>query len=177
MELHDERKGNFTEAEEQLVVFKLGEEYYGVNIEAVNTIIRMPDITSVPHTETYVKGVINLRGVIVPVIDLRRRFGLDESDATKATRVVVVENSGTLVGMVVDAVTETLRLPEANIEPLSDVVLSVDSRYLRGVGKDGDRLIILLTLNQVLEQGEAESLTALVDSERTGAPALVGAGV
>lgn len=160
----NEHKSNFGEAEEQLVIFKLGEEYYGVNIEAVNTIIRMPDITAVPHTADYIKGVINLRGAIVPVIDLRRRFGLGMSEATKATRVVVVENASTLVGMVVDAVSETLRLPAANIEPLSSLVISVDSRYLRGVGKDGDRLIILLSLDKVLEQQESNNLTAMVNT-------------
>lgn len=149
--------------EEQLVVFTLGDESYGVSIEAVNTIIRLPDITYVPNTAQYIKGVINLRGVIVPVIDLRTRFNLQETASTKATRVVVVENSEMLVGMIVDAVTETLRLPLTNVEPLSPLVLSVDSRYLRGVGKLEDRLIILLSLDQVLRQDDARELSAIVE--------------
>ncbi|HEX2950529.1 MAG TPA: chemotaxis protein CheW [Armatimonadota bacterium] len=153
------------DSEEQLVVFTLGDEAYGVNIEAVNTIIRLPDITCVPHTPSYVRGVMNLRGVIVPVIDLRLRFGLPVTEATKATRVVVVEQGGLLVGMVVDAVTETLRLPAASIEALSPLVISVDSRYLRGVGKIEDRLIILLALDKVIEDKEAEQLTTTVDDQ------------
>lgn len=153
-----------SEVEEQLVVFTLAAESYGVKIEAVNTIIRLPEITSVPHTANYVHGVINLRGVIVPVICLRTRFGLPAATANKETRVVVVENEGMLVGMIVDAVTETLRLPVSQIEPLSPLVVSVDSRYLRGVGKVGERLIILLNLDKVLRQDEVEALEASVNA-------------
>ena len=151
------------DGEEQLVVFTLGEESYGVSIEAVNTIIRLPDITCVPHTVHYIKGVINLRGVIVPVIDLRKRFDLQETASTKATRVVVVENDAMLVGMIVDAVTETLRLPIAQIEPLSSLVLSVDSRYLRGVGKLDERLIILLALDKILQREDTLDLGAVME--------------
>jgi purine-binding chemotaxis protein CheW len=151
-----------SDAEEQLVIFSLGDESYGVCIEAVNTIIRLPDITCVPHAANYIKGVINLRGVIVPVIDLRIRFELSTLEETKATRVVVVEDNGILVGMIVDAVTETLRLPSANIEPLSPIVASIDSHYIRGVGKLGDRLIILLSLDKVLQKGDSEVLESLM---------------
>ncbi|MHB9130776.1 MAG: chemotaxis protein CheW [Armatimonadota bacterium] len=159
-----ERNVVSTDTEEQLVIFTLGEEAYGVSIEAVNTIIRLPDITAVPHAPVYVEGVINLRGLIVPVINLRTRFGLPTTEATKATRVVVVENDGMQVGMVVDAVTETMSLPVANIEPLSPLVLSVDSRYLRGVGKQDERLIILLALDKVLSQHDAEALQSVIES-------------
>ncbi len=144
--------------EEQLVVFRLGDESYGVSIEVVNTIIRLPDITAVPHAATHVTGVINLRGVIVPVVDLRRRFGLPAIEATKASRIVVVENDGSLIGMIVDMVSETMRLPVDQIEPLSPLVQSVDAHYLRGVGKIDERLIILLALEQVLAQGEIDQL-------------------
>jgi purine-binding chemotaxis protein CheW len=143
---------------EQLVVFTLGEESYGVSIAVVNTIIRLPEITCVPHTAPYVKGVINLRGVIVPVIDLRVRFGLPSVEAQKATRVIVVEHDAVMVGMIVDAVAETLRLPVANIEPLSPLVQSIDAQYLRGVGKLDDRLIILLALDKVLQHEDVEAL-------------------
>ncbi len=157
-----------TDPEEQLVVFTLGEESYGVDIEVVNTIIRLPDITHVPQTPAFVEGVINLRGAIVPVIDLRRRFELPVTDATKSTRVVVVEQQGMLVGMIVDAVTETLRLPAENIEPLSALVVSIDTQYLRGVGKLGDRLIILLSLDRILtieEQGILQTMGAAAGSK------------
>jgi purine-binding chemotaxis protein CheW len=160
MEIADVRRET-TDAEEQIVVFSLGMEFYGVSIEAVNTIIRMPEITYVPHTLPYVRGVMNLRGTIVPVICTRKRFGMNEAEVTKATRVVVVENEGVLVGMVVDAVIETLRLPLANIEPLSSLVISMDARYLRGVGKAGDRLIILLAMDKVLEKEDVQAIAAL----------------
>lgn len=155
------QRQNIDADEEQLVVFRLGDESYGVSIEVVNTIIRLPEITVVPHAASHVAGVINLRGVIVPVVDLRRRFGLASSEATKATRIVVVENDGALIGMIVDMVSETMRLPVDQIEPLSPLVQSVDAHYLRGVGKVGDRLIILLALEQVLAQGEIEQLHSL----------------
>jgi purine-binding chemotaxis protein CheW len=153
------------DVEEQLVVFTLGNELYGVNIEAVNTIIRIPEITQVPHTPDYVDGVMNLRGVIVPVIDLRRRFTLPTTETTKASRIIVVEEQGMLVGMVVDTVVETRRLPSSCIEPLSPLVISVDSRYLRGVGKVDDRLIILLALDRVLGETEKAELESAVPAQ------------
>ncbi len=158
-----------SEAEEQLVIFTLAEESYGVSIAAVNTIIRLPEITQVPHTATYVRGVINLRGVIVPVIDVRVRFGLPAAVAAKATRIMVVEHQNMLIGMIVDTVSETLRLPMAAIEPLSPLITSTDARYLRGVGKLEDRLIILLALDQVLKYEDAVALHLLDDA---GAPAV-----
>ncbi|MFQ3549261.1 MAG: chemotaxis protein CheW [Armatimonadota bacterium] len=135
---------------EQLVVFQLANEQYGVNIGAVNTIIRMQEVTEVPRTPDYVEGVINLRGTVIPVIDIRKRFGLEVGEVTKATRIVVVEVGDQLIGMIVDAVLETLRLSLDAIEPPSNVVVSVDSQYVRGVGKQDDRLIILLELGNVV---------------------------
>lgn len=156
------------EQEEQLVVFTLNDESYGVNIEDVNTIIRPPELTFVPHAPAYIKGVINLRGFIVPVISLRVRFGLPDSGTTKATRVVVVEHEGMLIGMEVDAVTETLHLACVNIEPLSPIVLSVDAEYLRGVGKYQDRLLILLDLPRVLRPEDTAAINALTVTANAG---------
>lgn len=143
---------------EQLVVFRLANEFYGVNISAVNTIIRMQEITDIPQTPDFVEGVINLRGSIIPVIDLRKRFGLAVEETTKASRIVVVEGAGQMIGMVVDAVAETLRLPADAIEPPSPVIASVDAEYLRGVGKQDDRLVILLDLEKVLTSRELDSM-------------------
>jgi purine-binding chemotaxis protein CheW len=150
--------------EEQLVIFTLGAESYGVSIEAVNTIIRFPTITRVPNSAMAILGVINLRGRIIPVVDLRTRFGLQATEASKATRVVVVEHQDLLVGLLVDAVTETLRLSTSAIEPLSSLVVSVDARYLRGVGKVKDRLIILLDLCAILKPDEIAELVSLTHS-------------
>lgn len=146
---------------EQLVVFELANEHYGVDISAVNTIIRMQEITEVPRTPRFVEGVINLRGSIIPVIDLRKRFGLPAGETTKASRIVVVEAASQMIGMIVDAVAETLRLPCDAIEPPSPVVVSVDSEYLRGIGKQNDRLVILLDLDKVLSAKETESLAGI----------------
>ncbi len=153
---------NFSSDEsEQLVVFQLANEYYGVDIGAVNTIIRMQEVTEVPRTPDFVEGVINLRGSIIPVIDLRKRFGLPVGETTKATRIVVVEANSAMIGMIVDAVAETLRLPSDAIEPPSSVVASVDSDYLRGIGKLQDRLVILLDLDKILSTSEQKSLNKM----------------
>jgi purine-binding chemotaxis protein CheW len=147
--------------EEQLVVFELAHESYGVDIGAVNTIIRMQEITEIPRSPDFVEGVINLRGSIIPVIDLRKRFSLPMTEQTKASRIVVVESCGQLIGMVVDAVTETLRLQQDAIEPPSPIVTSVDSEYVRGVGKLENRLVILLDLDKVLTSKEIDALRAV----------------
>jgi len=144
---------------EQLVVFQLANEYYGVDIGAVSTIIRMQDLTAVPQTPHYVEGVINLRGSIIPVIDLRKRFQLAQEPTTKSSRIVVVEANGAMVGMIVDAVAETLRISTDNIEPPSCVIASVESEYLRGIAKQGDRLVILLDINLVMGAHDLDILT------------------
>ncbi|MGB9661446.1 MAG: chemotaxis protein CheW [Moorellaceae bacterium] len=143
---------------EQLVVFQLAGETYGVDIAHVHEIIRLQPITQVPRTPSFVEGVINLRGRIIPVIDLHKRFGLPLAEATNNTRIMVVEVNGITVGMIVDAVLEVLRLPEENIEPPPPIIKGVDVAYLRGVGKWEDRLIILLDLDRVLRESEQEQL-------------------
>lgn len=145
--------------DEQLIVFELASECYGVEISAVNTIIRMQEITEIPRSPEFVEGVINLRGSIIPVIDLRKRFALPATEPTKASRIVVVESCGLLIGVVVDAVTETLRLPNESIEPPSPIVTSVDSEYVRGVGKLDGRLVILLGLDKVLSGKEMTAVS------------------
>ncbi|MBO8167949.1 MAG: chemotaxis protein CheW [Thermoanaerobacteraceae bacterium] len=153
--MQEEKK---TVIEEQLVVFQLSGETYGIEIANVHEIIRMQDITDIPRTPDFVEGVINLRGRIIPVIDLRKRFDLEVSEYTQASRIIVVEVEGVTVGMIVDSVSEVLRLPTNNIEPPPAMVSSVDAAYLRGVGKLDEQLIILLNLNKVLEKDEKEQL-------------------
>jgi purine-binding chemotaxis protein CheW len=158
--MSNERQTVSVSEEEQLVVFELASESYGVDIGAVNTIIRMQSITEIPRSPDFVEGVINLRGSIIPVIDLRKRFGLAVGEATKASRIVVVEASGQMIGMIVDAVAETLRLSQDSIEPPSPIVTSLDSDYVRGVGKLESRLVILLDLDKVLSTKETDALRA-----------------
>jgi len=146
---------NTTAVEErQLVVFDLANEAYGVDINAVDGIIRMQVITKVPMTLDFVEGVINLRGEVIPVVDMRKRFGLQVTEETKDSRIVVVDISGHKVGMVVDAVTEVLRITADSIEPPSSVITTADSSCLMGIAKVEDRLIILLDLDQVFTETE-----------------------
>lgn len=143
------------QAERQLVVFDLASEAYGVDIGAVREIIRTQTITRMPRTPDYVVGVINLRGKVTPVVDLRKRFGLDEVEEGLAKRIIVVDTGERSMGFVVDAVSEVLRIPSASVEPPSSVVMGVDSDYMVGIVKLPDRLISLLDLDRVLEASEA----------------------
>ena len=144
--------------EQQLVVFDLSSEAYGVDIGAVREIIRLQDITKVPRTPEFVEGVINLRGKVIPVVDLRKRFGLPTEEESKENRIVVVDIGAQDIGVVVDAVTEVLRIPTESVEPPASVITTSDSEYLLGIAKLDSRLIILLDLEQVLTEAEQESL-------------------
>jgi purine-binding chemotaxis protein CheW len=145
--------------EQQFVVFDLAGEHYGVNIAAVEGIIKLQAITAVPHAPTFVEGVTNHRGKVLPVVDLRRRFGLPRVPPTKDTRIVVVEMGGATVGLVVDGVSEVLRVDPASIEPPSPMVASAETTFIRGIAKLGQQLVILLDLAHVLsEQDQARLL-------------------
>ena len=151
--------------EQQLVVFDLASESYGVHIGAVQSIIKMQPITVVPRAPASVEGVINLRGTVLPVIDLRVRFGLTADEATKDTRIVVVEIDGTEVGMVVDGVSEVLMVSDEEIEPPSPIVTTVDSAFITGIAKVDSRLIILLDLTRVLSAEEEADLQVLQQAQ------------
>jgi len=137
-------------AERQLVVFRLAQDVYGFDIQAVREIIRMQEITRVPNAPEQIEGVINLRGRICPIMDLRKRFDVAISEATAESRIVVVEIAGEDVGVIVDAVTEVLRVPGDRIQPPSSVVTTADTRVVEGIVNLGDRLIILVDLNTLL---------------------------
>jgi len=144
--------------EQQLVVFDLSSEAYGVDIGAVREIIRLQDITKVPRTPEFVEGVINLRGKVIPVVDLRKRFGLPAEEESKENRIVVVDIGAQDIGVVVDAVTEVLRIATESVEPPASVITTADSEYLLGIAKLDSRLIILLDLERVLTETEHSSL-------------------
>src|SRR5438132_7750146 len=146
--------------EQQLVGFQLGAELYGVEISRVHEIIRLQAVTRVPRTPTFVEGVINLRGKVIPVVDLRRRFGLPTAEHTRASRIVVVEIGDQVVGIIVDGVSEVLRVSSGTIEPPSPVVAGVDSEYIHGIAKLPERLVILLDLDRVLARDERRALEA-----------------
>ncbi|MCA9733279.1 MAG: purine-binding chemotaxis protein CheW [Deferribacteres bacterium] len=150
----DKKSTNSAEDILQLVSFKLGEEEFGVDILAVQEIIRMIEITRVPNSPHFVEGVINLRGKVLPVVNLRKRLGLPVTEYSKSTRIIVIELDKKTVGFIVDSVSEVLRIPTAVTEPPPQMVGRVDSEYITAVGKLDDRLVILLDLNRVLSNEE-----------------------
>ncbi|MCT4533845.1 chemotaxis protein CheW [Halodesulfovibrio sp.] len=142
----------------QLVTFSIGEEEFGVDILKVQEIIRTMEITKVPKAPDFVEGVINLRGKVIPIIDLRRRFGLSSKEHDKHTRIIVIEINNMIVGFVVDSVSEVLRIPASTVEPPPAVVAGMESEYISGVGKLQDRLLILLDLDRLLSNEDLDVL-------------------
>ncbi|MEW6051588.1 MAG: chemotaxis protein CheW [Candidatus Zixiibacteriota bacterium] len=143
----------------QLVSFNIGSEEFGVDILKVQEINRMVEITRVPQAPEYVEGVINLRGRVIPIIDLRKRFNLQQKEYDKSTRIVVVDINGTIMGMIVDAVSEVLRLPASTIEVPPGIVTGVNADYIKGVAKLDDRLLIFLDLSRVIDARELASMS------------------
>lgn len=142
----------------QVVSFRLGGEEYGVDISQVQEIIRMVEVTKVPRAPHFMEGVINLRGQLIPIIDLRTRFGMSRIPPTKSTRIVVTEIGNKRVGIVVDAVSEVLNIPIENVEDAPEMVAGVGTEYIQGVGKLGERLIIMLDLTMVISTEEKQQL-------------------
>lgn len=138
----------------QIVGLRIGRETYGVPIALVREIVRVPEITAVPNAQNYVEGVINLRGKIISVVDLRKRFGETNVENNRKNRIVVVELENRTVGLIVNAASEVLRIPSSDIDPPSSVFLNGEVDYVIGVGKLKNRLVILLDLNKVLSSSE-----------------------
>jgi purine-binding chemotaxis protein CheW len=138
----------------QYVVFKLGREEYGIDIIKVTTIEKVMPIARVPKTPAYIKGVINLRGEIIPIIDLRTRFNLPEIEATEDTRIIIVKIDEISVGFVVDAVDEVMQLTENSVESLSSFSNDLSMDYILGVGKIDNRIVTLLNLEILIKMVE-----------------------
>ncbi len=134
----------------QLVSFKIGSEEYGIDILKVQEINRMPEITKVPQAPHYVDGVINLRGKVIPIINTRRKFSLEEKEHDKDTRIVVVDINGEVIGLIVDSVNEVLRIPSSIVEPPPNVTIDSGADYITGVARLEDRLLILLDLGKLV---------------------------
>jgi len=134
----------------QLVSFKVGDEEFGVDILKVQEINRMIEITQVPDSPPDVEGVVNLRGKVIPVVDLRKRFGLTSREQTIHTRIIVVELTNQTVGFIVDEVKEVLRIPSSVMEPPPDLAVGKNADYIVGIGKLDNRLLTLLDLEKVM---------------------------
>jgi purine-binding chemotaxis protein CheW len=143
--------------EEQLVVFELAGELYGIDIHQVQTITQMQQIMIVPRAPHFVEGVMNMRGQILPVIDLRKRFGLPHDD-TKEGVIVVVELDKEQVGMIVDKVTDVRRISTETVEPPSTLVAGPDAEFLRAIARDEDQMIILLDLRRIFSSEEEAAI-------------------
>ncbi|MCJ0931185.1 chemotaxis protein CheW [Virgibacillus halodenitrificans] len=142
----------------KMIVFQLDNEEYAVSVQQVGLIERITPITRVPQTVDFVKGVINLRGVVTPIIDLRIRFGLSEAGFTDHSRIIIVNMDDKEVGLIVDAANDVVDIPEETIESAPEVIGTVDIDYIEGVAKLEERLIILLDLEKVLSAEEVNSL-------------------
>jgi purine-binding chemotaxis protein CheW len=153
-------KGTITQSEEilQLVSFTIGQEEFGLDIQRIQEINRMVEITRVPNAPDFVTGVINLRGKVIPIIDLRKRFGFPPKEHDKNTRIIVVELSGMVVGFVVDAVREVIRIPKSITEPPPSIVAGIGSEYITSVAKLENRLLIHLDLERILRDKEKQEL-------------------
>ena len=146
------------EKELQVVGFRIGEETFGVRIGTVREIVRVPEITTVPNAQETIEGVINLRGKIIPVVDLRKRFGQVQIVADKKNRILVVELDNKLVGLIVNSASEVLKIPPSEIESPGSVFADGESSYVTGVGKLKGRLIILLDISKLLHRSEFKKL-------------------
>jgi purine-binding chemotaxis protein CheW len=140
----------------QYLTFQLANRAYGVPIASVREINRMTEITPVPKTPVYLSGVMNLRGKIVPVVDLRIKLGLEVQGPTRSTCIVVIESEGRLMGVIVDAVSSVIELSAAQVEPAPELGESTRLRYVIGMGKYEDDLVILLDVAATLSQQEME---------------------
>lgn len=149
---------NNTTSERKVIVFQLKDEEFAVTVQQVGAIERMLPITRVPQTASFVKGVINLRGVVTPVIDLRDRFDIEEVDYSDQTRIIIIHIDDMEVGLIVDQANDVIDIPENIIEPAPEVVGTIDVDYIEGIAKLEDRLLLLLDLEQVLSVDEVNEI-------------------
>ncbi len=149
--------------EKQFVTFLIGEESYGVEVLKVQEIIGMTDITHVPNTATFMKGVINLRGSVVPVVDMRKRFKIEEREYDSSTVIIIVEVMKRLIGMVVDSVSDVLNIEVSKIQSTPNFTAKINADFVKGIGQVNDDLIIVLDVDKILSEEEIES----IDKEKT----------
>lgn len=146
----------------QLVSLMLADEEYGVEVLKVREIIRMPTITKMPNTPHYVEGVINLRGKVIPIISMRKRFGLMESENSSQTRIMVMDVAGTLTGFIVDAVSEVIRIHSSEIQPPPSMVVSggIGQEFITGVFNHAERLLIIMDVDRMFSDDERDSFAS-----------------
>jgi purine-binding chemotaxis protein CheW len=147
--------------EKKVIVFALGSEEYGIEVENVRTIERMQTMTRIPKSPDYIKGVINLRGLVIPIINLRSRFGLPETKYTDSTRIIIIAAGENEVGLIVDSANDVIDFDSDQIDNPPEIVGGIKAKYLQGIAKVGEsRLLILLNLQEVLNKSEIAPSTS-----------------
>ncbi len=146
----------------QLVSFMLADEEYGVEVLKVREIIRMPTITKMPNVPQHVEGIINLRGKVIPIISMRKRFGLMENDNNSHTRIIIMDVVGSMTGFIVDAVSEVIRIHSSEIQPPPTIVVSggIDQEFITGVFNHAERLLIIMDIDLMFSEDERESFVS-----------------
>ncbi len=140
----------------EYVIFQLAGEYYGISIHNVENIERQTEITRVPHTKPYIKGIMNLRGNVIPVMDLRVRFGLEEKEFDDEMRIIIVNYEDFQIGVIVDSSSETLQLSEERVDKAPNIKTTTNEEYVKDVGKHDDRIIMLLDIRKVFGMVEED---------------------
>lgn len=149
----------------QLVSFVLAGEEYGVEVLKVREIIRMPTITRMPNVPGHVEGIINLRGKVIPIISMRKHFGLMENDNNSQTRIIIMDVAGSLTGFIVDAVSEVIRIHSSEIQPPPSITVSggLDKEFITGVFNHAERLLVIMDIDRMLSEGEREAFQSLAN--------------
>jgi purine-binding chemotaxis protein CheW len=160
------------EESDQLISFGVESENYGVNIQSVKEVIKIREITKLPKAPSFVKGVINLRGDVIPIIDFRDKFGLEQNEYTDITRVIVVEVDKKSIGIVVDRVSHVIRMSQDEITPPPPMIGSIAEKYLLGIGKKGEDLIILIDIEKILSIEEKIELDEMLEKSKKTAKAV-----
>lgn len=148
-------------AERQIVAFSLGSETYGVDIGQIREIIPVQKVVPVPRAPEFVEGIINLRGKVIPVLDLRQHFGFEKKERNPNQRILLIEVGGDSIGVRVDSVLSVLRIPEDSIEPPASVLTGDGNDYIQGIAKVEDNLIVLLDLTRIISDAEKGTLKEL----------------
>lgn len=149
----------------QLVSFVLGDAEYGVNILNVYEIQKVHQIAHLPNSPDFIKGILNLRGDVIPIVDLRIRFGLEESEVTDLSRIIVIDTNGKKIGLLVDNVRKVVRIPEANVSPPSDIITDLSEEFIQGIGRLPDNLIIILNMTSIAGNAEDTKMLASASVE------------
>jgi purine-binding chemotaxis protein CheW len=157
---------NEAASEVQMVAFKLEKEEFAVNIQQVREVLKMTQVTPLPQSAYFIEGVINLRGEVIPVVDLRKRFELDLEERGEQTRIIIVEIQDSKVGLIVDSVTEVLRLSSAAIQLPPSRIAGTRTDFIKGVGKVNDRLLIILNLDKILTTEEKIAMNEITLGEQ-----------